>query len=418
MDMATNGASNAPHTLYVALQSTGIVEISFDPSKEPEKSISIVGVSTDAGYMPGWVVVSRDKVYSISRTSSPGSEDESGGVFAFQIPDGASGDRGLTRIDSKSSNGKGGVHCEVSPDGKTFAAANITASTVSIFQLSEDGSMGQPTHIFDYNKSDPGPKEAHPHQATFDPTGRFLFVPLRTMDRVDIYSVRSAQQVQKVHSIDLPVPAGPRHLAFNSISPLKAYMYLVSEKDNTIRVYSVTYDDTSASGITMDLKQTLSTIEKDMAPTPDEHKDLASEVAVSKDGKFVYVSNRNLTRVDPDTMVIYSINSDQANNDETHLTFVKAQEVPGKHPRKFALSNDKDNKWVAVSNQFTQDIVIIERDLTTGLLGDVKGRVNLKVEEPHQPCPDKVVFSDVPSKMTREDFLKNRANGPMCVVWK
>ncbi|KAL6246954.1 hypothetical protein RBB50_006261 [Rhinocladiella similis] len=413
--MAVNGTSNAPHTLYVALQSTGIVEISFDPSKDSDKAISIVGVNTNAGYMPGWVVTSNDKVYSISRTSPPGSESESGGVFVFQ----ASSAKGshLTRIDSKSSNGKGGVHCEVSPDGKTFAAANITASTVSIFQLFEDGSMSQPTHVFDYNKSDPGPKEAHPHQATFDPSGKFLFVPLRTMDRVDVYSVKSAQQVEKVHSIDLPVPAGPRHLAFNSISPSRAYMYLVSEKDNTIRVYSVTYDDDTAPGLTLELKQTLSTIEKDMAPTPDEHKDLASEVAVSNDGNFVYVSNRNLTRADPDTMVIYSCDSDPA-HDESHLRFIKAQEVPGKHPRNFALSNDRENKWVAASNQFTQDIVILERDTTTGLLGDVKGRLNLKVEVSHQTSPEKVVFSNDPSKMTREEFLKNRGDGPMCVAWR
>ncbi|OAP57384.1 hypothetical protein AYL99_08122 [Fonsecaea erecta] len=406
---------------YIALQSTGILEIAFDPGKSANESLSIVAVNTDAGFMPGWLTGFGDKIYSISRTGYLNGEDSSGGVFAFRReplstspPSGA----GLVLFDQTSSNGKGGVHCEVSPDGKILAAANITASTVSIYPLSEEGSIGTPTFVFDYNQSDPGQNEAHPHQAAFDPSGQFLIVPLRTMDRVDFYFVQSPQKVHRVHCIHIPAPAGARHVTFNPISPSKAYMYLISEKDNSIRVFVLNYSARGPQGLTVELKQTLSAMGKDLAPTPAEHKDLAAEIAVSNDGRFVYASNRNLTRTDDDILTIYSVDADPT-HEECHLTYLGSESTRGKHPRMFALSNDEENKWVAIAHQFTQDIVVFERNRKTGLLGEVRGRISVKVAAPHQKTRDEVTFVETrEGPHSREEFKIGRTEGPMCILWK
>ncbi|KAJ9607529.1 hypothetical protein H2200_007607 [Cladophialophora chaetospira] len=409
--------------LYVALQSSGIIELSFEPRNSVNESLSVTGINTDAGFMPGWLTACDDKLYSISRTRYSESDNQSGGVFAFErLPATASATSGtaLTLVNQASSNGKGGVHCEVSPDGKILAAANITGSTLSIYPLSDDGAIGNPTHVFDYNKSEPGAKEAHPHQAAFDPSGKFLFVPLRTMDRLDIYSIGSPQQVEKVQSISVPSPAGARHVAFNSISSSKAYMYLISEKDNSIRVYALCYKGTGPQDLTVELKQTLSTMGKDLPLTAAEHKYLAAEIAVSNDGKFVYASNRNLTLADIDTLAVYSVNSDPI-HDEHHLKYIGCQGVHGKHPRMFALSNDKANNWVAIANQFSQDIVVFERDTITGFLKDVRGKISVKVNAPHQTTPDEVTFAkdiSVEGQLSREELAKGRTEGPMCVLWK
>lgn len=410
----------SPLGLYVALQSTGLVEISFDPGKTVQDSMSVVSVNTDAGYMPNWVTSHGDKVYSISRSNYAGSKSSSGGVHAFQQGQGGTG---LKSIGQASSNGKGGCHLEVSPDGKALAAANITGSTISIYPLSSDGVIGEPTYIFDYNKSDPESPEAHPHQSSFDPSGRFLIVPLRTMDRLDIYSYRGPEEVTKVQRITLPEAAGPRHFAINSVSDVKAYLYLLSEKDNSLRVYSLNYQGADSSEITIELLQTLSTLGKDHPLTPEDHKDLAAEVAVTSDGKFVYASNRGLQNQANDTITVYSIDQDPA-HDKSHLTHVDTQRTHGKHPRDFALSPDKDNKWVAVSNQFSQDIVIFERNPTTGRLGNVRGKLNVKVarpHQPHQPKPEIVQFTkevDLEGNVSLYDVLRGRAEGPMCVLWK
>lgn len=383
------------------------------------ESLSVVATNTDAGFMPGWVTSSGDNLYSISRTSAPGSASDSGGVFAFRKSPVASG-KGPVLFDQASSNGKGGVHCEVSPNGKILAAANITASTISIYPLSDDGAIGKPAQILDYNKLEPDSKETHLHQVTFDPSGQFLAVPLRTGDRLDIYSLAKAKQITKAQSIPLPNLTGPRHVAFNPVSPSKTYLYLVSEKDNAIRVYSMDYQGPGAQGLTVEFKQVLSTMGKDLGPQPNGHKkDLAAEIAVSNDGRFVYVSNRNLTSAEHDTLAIYSVDGDAAHDDQ-HLTYLGCQGINGKHPRMIALSNDKDNKWVAVANQFSQDIIIFERETTTGFLKDVKGRLSLKVAEPHQTRPENVTFVDtvMGAKLAREELLKGRQEGPMCVLWE
>jgi 6-phosphogluconolactonase (cycloisomerase 2 family) len=414
----TSGPSN--NGLYVALQSTGVVELAFDPQKGVKDSLSVVSVNTKAGFMPGWLTLSGDKVYTINRMGYPGSESDSGSVSAFQRATAGSSETGLKLVDQLSSNGKGGVHCDVSPDGKVLAAANITASTLSIYPLSATGSIGKPTHVFDYNKSDPGPKEAHPHQALFDPSGKLLIVPLRTMDRVDIYSVDGPEQVVKVHSIPLPDLSGPRHVAFNPISPSKAYLYVLSEKDNSLRVFTIGYPSPASPALTVEFKQILSTLGKDVGRTPDEHKDLAGEIVVTNDGKFVYASNRNLTRSEFDTSAIYSVDSDPAHDDK-HLTYLGEQDLAGKHPRMFALSKDKENKWLAISHQLSQNIAVFERDTVTGFLKELKGTIGMRVNHPHQPEIEKVTFAEDLSdaeKLTKENLKKGKTEGPMCVQWK
>lgn len=96
--------------LYVSLQSTGILQISFDPMKSMNESLSVIGINTDAGFMPGWLPSFNDRIYRISRASYLGSDTQSGDVFAFQRMPGtasATSGTGLTFLNQASSNGKG-----------------------------------------------------------------------------------------------------------------------------------------------------------------------------------------------------------------------------------------------------------------------------------------------------------------------
>ena len=424
--MALQKPANVPDTserlrLYVALQSIGILEISFDPSQAADQSLKIEGVNTNAGFMPGWLSVYGNRLYSISRMGYPDSKSDSGGVFGFRAKSTASNGpgaltSGLTALNNSSSNGKGGVHCEVSPDGKLLAAANITASTVSIYPLSETGLIGKAIHILDYSKTSPGTKDDHPHQASFDPSGRFIMVPLRTGDRIDVFSVESLPELPLVESIQVPGPAGPRHLAFNKNQADNVYMYLASEKDNTIRVYQVDYEQKRPA---LTLVQTTSTIAGGVAPTPAEHKSLAAEIAVSNDGRHVYVSNRNVSLTEPDTITIYSVS--QSSSGGPHLKFIATQSIPGKHPRMFALSNDKENKWLAVANQWTQDVVIFERDAGSGLLKDIMARISVKVDADLRQQSGEVRFAEdkgTESELSPDERQKATTEGPMCIAWK
>lgn len=378
---------------YIALKSTGIVDISFDPNKGIEGSLTI-NAKTPAGTQTNWLAASKDNIYAISRLDYPDESSESGGIFAYRKSD-TSNDASLTLLNDQKSNGKGGVHCEVSPDGTMLAAANINGAVVSIYPILEDGRTGDPTQVFDYNGQEPELKAKQispsPHEVKFDPTGQFLFVPQRSADNVYVYSVQSPQEVKLNQKITLPPGTGPRHTAFRAASPTKSYMYLISENDNMVRAFTLDYGSASGSGspaLTITLQQAISTLGKDRERSPPDHVDLAAEIAVSNDGRFLYASNRHIKSMDNDNIAIYSI------DDKNFLTYLESKDIAGKFPRTFALSNDKDNRWVAVAHELTQSIVVFERDVETGLLKGIKGRISLGEND------------------------RTLKKGPVCILWK
>lgn len=390
-------------TLYVALQSTGILELSFDPNEnDTNKALSVISTFSKAGKMPGWLASYQDKIYSISRLHYPDESSESGGLFAFQQSKFSSvSGTGLNLVNEQSSTGKGGVHIDISPDGRILAAANINGSTVSIFPLSESGATEKPTITFYYDEEgqsvNDGKGFANPHEARFDSTGRYLFVPLRSADKLDVYSVNGPDKVTQIQSIDLPTKSGPRHSAIHKFDATTSYLYLLSEKDNNIRVFKLTYEQIGqsdaageAQDLTVSLKQTISLLET--LPNSNQ-RFLGAEIAVSKDGKFLYASNRfyPIDSVDSDTISIYRINS---SSDENHLSYIGNSKVLGHSPRMFALSNDETNQLVAVANAYDQEIIVFERDIEKGFLKGVRGRVKLGE-------PDATL-----------------RKGPVCILWK
>ncbi len=78
----------------------------------------------------------------------------------------------------------------------------------------------------------------------------------------------------------------------------------------------------------------------------------------SGDGKFLYVSNRGTAN----QIVVFGIDPATA-----HLKEVQRRSVEGDHPREFSL--DPSGKFLLIANQKSNQIVVVERDPKTGLLG-------------------------------------------------
>ena len=76
------------------------------------------------------------------------------------------------------------------------------------------------------------------------------------------------------------------------------------------------------------------------------------------DGKFLYVSNRGKAN----EILVYAINPGNG-----ELTEVQRRSVEGDHPREFALS--PNGKFLLIANQMSNEIVVLERDRSTGKLG-------------------------------------------------
>ncbi|EWG55257.1 hypothetical protein FVEG_17483 [Fusarium verticillioides 7600] len=372
-------ATSQIHILRVAHQERGILTLSFDPSKSRNRSIRLVG-TTEAGYQPGWLHSRGEYLYSVSRTHFPDNSSTSGGIYAFRKLHYG----GLELHDAVASHGDGGVYLDISRDGKTLSSANIDGSTVSIFPLASPGNFGHVANVFHYNLTHPGPgagdsqEISNPHAAIFSPCGNIMAVPDRGADRVYIYQVHDAKHIEQIQNITLLPGTGPRHILFSQVSKEKTMMFLVSELDNTVNVFSLENDSAGHHGRHFDLNETLrithiqraSTLNDSSKRTKPDNFDLASELAVSHDKRFLYVSNRNTESVDKvDTIAVYSLDG----YSKKPLQFLGLNSTYGKIPRHFSLSPDTRNEFLAVANQVTNDLFILKRDFRTGFLDGIVG---------------------------------------------
>lgn len=234
-----------------------------------------------------------------------------------------------------------------------------------------------------------------------------MFVPDRGADRLYVYEVDRPHHVTLVKNISLPLGTGPRHMTFRPFNRTRTYAYLVSELDNTVRVFSVdglenqeyrAVDECGYGGpeherrmgLKIELVQVASSLGSGSHRTAPDNQDLAAEVALSHDGKFAYVSNRNTVSLDPDTISIYSVHPHATHH---HLVYIDQISTHGKIPRHFSISSDPDGTYIAVANQVTQDVVILKRNRRNGYAKEVVGKVALG------------------------DLDLTLQQGPICVMW-
>jgi 6-phosphogluconolactonase len=118
-------------------------------------------------------------------------------------------------------------------------------SAVSVHPLSETGLIGPASYLFEYNLTHPGPGandsqiQSNLHEAFFEPSGQFMFVPDRGADRIYAYRVGGPHSAMQLQNITLSPGAGPRHITFRIFDCTRTYTYLVSELDNTVRVFTL-----------------------------------------------------------------------------------------------------------------------------------------------------------------------------------
>ena len=179
-------------------------------------------------------------------------------------------------------------------------------------------------------------------------------------------------------------------------------MYLVSELDTSIRVFTldgVWNNDLMKpfagcpDNLTIHLTQRISTLGADVGRTPPDNTNLASEIALSNDGRFAYATNRNTVNFNSDTVAIYSVHP-LSDKDRNHLTYLGHNLTYGKTPRHFSLSNDPQTRFGAFANEVTNNLIILERDKGTGFFTSVKGNLSVgKLDLTTNSGPTAVIWS-------------------------
>jgi len=290
---------------------------------------------------PSFVIVNRQRSHLYS-AHGDGTE-----ATAYRI-DEATGR--LTVLNRQPTRGKNGVHLAIDATGRFLALANYATGSLVVFPINGNGSLAAVSDLATMTGT-PGPhktqqESAHPHHCPFDPTGRFMVVPDKGLDKVFVYRLDAAAgTLTPGRPADVAARAGaaPRHVGFHPTKPLA---YVINELDSTITTYA--FDPEKGVLAPLQVHTTL--------PTSYTGNNTGAEIAVAPSGHFVYGSNRG-----HDSIAIFSI--DQATG---LLTSVGWEPTQGTTPRFFALDPSGDRLYAA--NQTSDTVVIFDVDQTTGRL--------------------------------------------------
>jgi len=296
------------------------------------------------------------RLYS-TNASDTVADGESGSISAFAI-DRASGQ--IKLLNTVSSGGTGPTFVSIHPSGKFLLVANYVGGSVSVLSILENGSLGALTDVHKSvgklgakraTSAPPGSfaisghETPHGHMIQTDPTGKFILSAEMGLDHLLLWKLDESTGKLIPHDppfVPLPSGDGPRHFAFH---PNAKWLYSFQEESSTI----VLFDFNAATG-QLTPRQTISSLPSGFAGT-----NMASEILMSPDARYVYASNRL-----HDSIGIFSV------GDTGELTRVGNEWTRGDYPRTFNF--DPTGKFLYSCNQKGDAIAAFRVDQKTGAL--------------------------------------------------
>ncbi|HEL9599269.1 TPA: lactonase family protein [Streptococcus suis] len=312
---------------YTKRESKGIYKAQFNSETGHLSNLELVAEEPNPTYL------AFDKA---GRLYSVGAENEQGGIVAF--------DTDFSLLNHVVS--EGAPHCYVAVDDERnlVYAANYHKGQVLVYKRLENGSL-ELTDIAQHQGSGPHENQASAHVHFSDLTpDKFLVTCDLGCDQVVTYKVSDQGKVEKLATYQAAAGSGPRHIVFH---PVAKIAYLICELNSTIEV--LIYDGWGE----FEYLQTISTL-------PQDHTGFngTAAIRITKDGKFVYGSNRG-----NDSIAVYKTLGDAS------LELVQIVSTHGKTPRDFTLSPDE--KHLIAVHQDSDNATVFSRDTETGRLTEL-----------------------------------------------
>jgi 6-phosphogluconolactonase len=244
---------------------------------------------------PTWLAVNpaQTRLYAVSEIDNyEGSRN--GAVVSYAID---AQTLQLTRLGAVRSAGTTPAYVSVHPSGKFVFVANYGGGNVAVFPVAANGALGDASDVrpsvgarhraravddppgqFGVSDHD----SPHLHMVASDPTGQFVIANDAGLDLTLVWRFdASAGRLLPADVPVVPAPSGsaPRHFVFH---PNGRVFYNLYEHDAKVAVYD--YDGAKGA---LNHKQTLSALPPKFAGS-----NLASEIQITADGRFLYVANR------------------------------------------------------------------------------------------------------------------------------
>jgi len=332
----------------------GIYLFRIDRSSGALMQLQVVGDIRN----PSWLAVNpaQNRLYAISEIDNY-QATRNGAVVSYAID---AESMQLTRLGAVGSAGTTPAYVSVHPSGKFVFVANYGGGNVAVFPVGVDGALGEasdvrpsvgPRHRATAVDDPPGQFAVsdhdgpHPHMVAADPSGQFVVANDAGLDLTLVW--RFDAQAGRLLPADAPVisaPSGsaPRHFVFH---PNGRFFYNLYEHDAKVAVYD--YDATRGA---LHLKQTLSTLPGKFAGS-----NLAAEILITSDGRFVYVSNRL-----HNTLAVFAVAADG------QLHWNSETWVHADYPRSAAI--DQSGEYIFSCNQKGDSITSFRINAGSGAL--------------------------------------------------
>ncbi|MCK9685353.1 lactonase family protein [Scleromatobacter humisilvae] len=257
----------------------------------------------------------------------------------------------LAKIGDADAGGIGTTHLWLDAPSSTLIAANFFSGSATTMPLAADGSVGGVASTVTETGSGPTRRQtkAHAHGVALDPTGHHALVTDLGADRVFVYgfdggthALRPDDAAQS-HAYTVAPGSGPHHAVF---SPDGRFAYVLDELSADVQ--ALRWDAREAR---------LSTLQS-LAVSSADFKGAKSgaEIALSPDGRFVYVADRG-----ENTVVAYR--RDAATGE---LVWLQRIASGGDMPWGFAI--DPSGHWMLVAN--SARVSLLRIDPATGTISD------------------------------------------------
>lgn len=259
--------------------------------------------------------------------------------------------KSLSRLDTIPSFGNNPCYLGLSPDEKLLAVANYTGGSLSLYDVSIPNELKQLQHIQLTGKSVNIARQeaAHVHSTVFSPDGKYLLAADLGTDNIYVYQINLSQSdpLQLLTTYSMNPGDGPRHLVFASGG---SQILVVQEMAAVLEVFG--FQDGKISPISR----------HSLVSDSFEGKVGAAEIRIFDDGKFAYASNRG----DANTVTAF---------EKSEKGYTKIQEISsgGLMPRNFSLTDD--GLFLIVAHQESNDLIVFERNLETGILTPTQWKI-------------------------------------------
>ena len=266
----------------------------------------------------------------------------------------------LRLLGQANTGGTNGVHPALAPTGNHLIVANYGSGSVAVLPVRPDGRLDDFIRSVDL----PGPvgphrdeqAMSHPHQVVFDPSGRFVLVPDKGLDRVFVlrFDPRDGGLTLNAGGEAIMRPgAGPRHIVFH---PFRQLAFVLNELESSVA--TCRWDMEAGRLAPVDLATTL--------PRDFFGNSTAAAIVVSPCGRHVLASNRG-----HDSIVHFEFDEET-----TRLVTVGWTPSRGRDPR--FMTFDPSGRILLVATEQGDSIVAFDRRPGTPALVPHGGTVTVR----------------------------------------